>query len=212
MSHRPLFPRVGRRTLGAILLFGTGACTGVVSLEPSIGPDEAVPAPELLGDWLAVDDEDTTWARISAGDDSTTYVLEFGDPITFEHVLPLGRPTFSLRVAPAGDRLFAEALPAEDDDALVDSLQQRYGSMVQLLYLDGLLKVVGDELHVWTFLGDSVPAALRGGRCPSPGWFIERRGVILSGAPRELRRTMDCLTGLPEVLDGPNVYHRVGKP
>jgi len=42
---------------GCGCLVAAGACTAVVSLEPTIEPDSAVSVPTPVGDWIKLDEE-----------------------------------------------------------------------------------------------------------------------------------------------------------
>jgi hypothetical protein len=193
-------------------LSATG-CLAVVSLDPMIGPGEAIAVPKLLGDWISYDEYgDSSLARVTPGADSTSYIVELDEPTAFGPV-SFGRPTMSLRVAPSGQRLLAEAIPS-DDDAMVDSVGWRYGALVQLTYVAVVLELVGDDVWVSALDRDSVRAVMRAGRCPPPGGVMHRTGdqpadLILWGTPHEMRRTNECLIGVPGVLTQPAVYRRV---
>ena len=153
-------------------LVATG-CLAVVSLDPMIGAGEAIAVPALLGDWISYDEYgDSSLARVTLGADSTGYIVELDEPTAFGPV-SFGRPTMSLRVAPWGPRLFAEAIPS-DDDAMVDSMGWRYGALVQLAYVAVVLELVGDDVWVSALDRDSVRAVLRAKRCPPPGGVMHR--------------------------------------
>ena len=205
-----------RGVLAAWLALGATGCLAVVSLDPMIEAGEAVSVPTLVGDWISYDEYgDSVLARVTPTADSTSYILELDEPTTFGPV-SLGRPTMSLRLAPAGGRLLAEAIPSVDD-AMVDSVSWRYGALVQLAYVVVVLEFVGEDVRVSALDRDSVRAVLRQRRCPPPGGVMYRRGgepadLILSGNSAELRRTSDCLIATPGVLTEPAVYRRVRTP
>ena len=212
MRRRPFSSSTVRGALVSCIALTSAACVDVVSLEPVIGPGEAVSVPALVGDWVEIvpgsdEDADTTWLRVSEERDSTRYLLTSiragdTDPSSF------GRPMQWLRVMPHADRLLAELTPARTDVAL-DSVIGRYGDMIQLSYQRFMLRVMGDSVQYWTFDGDSVRAALAERRCPSPGRVIDRPTVLVfSGDTRELRVTTDCLIAVPGILGEPGTFHR----
>ena len=216
MWRRPLASNaVCRALVSCIVVTGT-SCVDVVSLEPTIGPGEAISAPTLIGDWIEIipgseQEADTTWVRVTEERDPTRYLVTWirsDDWDSAGH----GRPTTWLRVAPAGDRLLAELSPARID-VIVDSTVWRYGGMVQLTHQLVMLKPMGDSLQYWLFDGDSVQTALTEARCPQPGRVVARSGsLVLTGDSRELRVTTDCLILVPGVLASPGVFHRLPAP
>lgn len=159
-----MFSRVVRGAFGTCWLLSAEACTGVVSLDPTIGPEEAISVPRLLGDWVNVDEVDSTQLIVRPGPESTSYIVEFGDPVIVGSV-SLGRPKLSVRVTPAGGGLLAEAIPWDDDPSL-DSLGRRYGAMVQLVYIVVVVKFVGDDLQLAGLDGSHVRDVLDARHCP----------------------------------------------
>ena len=213
MRRRPLSSSTLRGALvSSIALTGTAACVDVVSLDPTIGPGEAISVPALIGDWIEVSpgseqEADTMWVRVTRERDSTRYLvtsIRSGDKDPFAY----GRPMTWLRVTPAGDRLLAELTPARTD-VVLDSAVSRFGGMLQLAHQLVVLKPLGDSLQYWLFDGDSVRTALTDARCPQPGRVIERSGaLVFSGESRELRATTDCLIAVPGLLGQPETLHR----
>ena len=202
---------VGAGVAACFVLSAVG-CHELVSLDSMIGAGEAIAIPTLVGDWIADSgDGDSTRVRITRQRDSTSYILESIDDTT---AVPasLRRPMWSLHVTRAGSRLLAEITPA-GADAMVDSVADRYDNLIELLYHVAVVEFVGNEAHVWVFEVDSVWAALRTSRCPSPNVVFFRDGpemgdLIFSGTAEQLRRTNECLATLPGVLVGPLVYRR----
>lgn len=210
MSRHTPFSLVLRGTLTTCLFLSAAACTGVASLDPPIGPGEAIFVPKLLGDWVNLQDEDQDPAtvHIMRGEDSTSYILEMSKPTIIIGSVSLGRPRMSARVAPAGGALLAEAIPSPTD-SLFTSLRGPYGTMVHLAYMVGVVKFVGDDLQLSVLEGSSVRAALDSARCPPPGRVIEEEGDLLfTGDSRQLRRTIDCLIATPGALDTTNLFRR----
>jgi hypothetical protein len=216
---------VGAGVAACFVLSAVG-CDALVSLDSMIGAGEAIAVPTLVGDWIADNgDGDSSRVRITPQRqrfphlctlrswlcDSTSYILESIDDTT---AVPasLRRPMWSLHVTRAGSRLFAEITPA-GEDAMVDSVADRYENLIELLYQVAVVEFVGNEAHVWGFDVDSVWAALRTSRCPSPNVVFFRNGpeigdLIFSGTAEQLRRTNECLATVPGVLVGPFVYRR----
>jgi hypothetical protein len=213
MSYSALFSRNSRNLLAAILTLGAAGCRQVVSIDPFIGAGEAVPLPRLMGDWVTYEDDgDSVWARVTPGADSTSYVVRLGQRTT-TRTRSLDGPTLSLRIAPIGQHLVAELIPS-DDDAMIDTISNRYGVTLQLMYLVVVVKFEGSDLQVWELDQDSVQASLRGGQCPPPGGVIEptdRRpgALILWGDTAKLRATLICLLEMPGALNGPQLYSRI---
>lgn len=205
MSHGPVFTRAARSALCACFA-SAGACTAVVSLEPTIEPDSAVSVPALVGDWVAVNQEDSSVAHVSPGPDATTYVIQFGDSVALGTAV--GRPTFSARMARRRGGYLGEAIPSSSD-GLLDSLSTRYGSMIRATYMVAAVKFVGDDLQVAGLLGASVRVVLAAGVCPLPGRVVDEPGeLVFTGSSRQLRRTTDCLLTTPGVLDEWLVFRR----
>ena len=213
MSRRPLSSSMMRGALVSCIAMTGVACVDIVSLEPTIGPGDAISVPALIGDWIEIipgteQEADTTWVRVARERDSTRYLvtaIRSGDT----DALGYGRPTAWLRVAPAGDRLLAELSPARID-VLVDSMVRRYAGMIQLAHQLVVLRPMGDSLQVQLFDPDSVRTALTDGRCPRPGRVIERPGaMVFTGDSRELRITTDCLIAVPGALTDPETLHRL---
>ena len=211
MRRRPLSSTMRGALVSCVALAGA-ACVDIVSLDPTIGPGEAIAVPALVGDWIEVipgseQEADTMWVRVTRERDSTRYLVTSirsgdTDPSRF------GRPMAWLRVRPAGDRLLAELTPARTD-VVLDSLVSRYGGMAQLAHQLVMLKPLGDSLQFWLFDGDSVRTALTDARCPQPGRVIDRHAtLVFSGDSRELRATTDCLIAVPGVLGQPETLHR----
>ena len=205
MSHGPVITRAARSAL-CVCFVSAGACTAVVSLEPTIEPDSAVQVPALVGDWIMVDQEDSTVAHISPGRDAGTYTVQFGDAVALGTAV--GRPTFSARLARRRGGYLGEAIPSSSD-GLLDSLSTRYGSMIRATYMVAAVKFVGDDLQIAGLLGESVRAVLATGVCPLPGKVLDERGeLVFTGSSRQLRRTTDCLLATPGVLDNWIVFRR----
>ena len=210
MCRRSLFRRAMRDASLALMAVTGAACVDVVSLEPIIGPRDAIPVPGLVGDWIEVLSDggqypDTTRVRVTEERDSTRYLVTWGS----SRKTMFDRPAVWLRARPAGNRLFAEVTPSRID-IVADSLVERYGALIQLAHHPIMLRVMGDSLHYWLFNGDSIQIALDERRCPSPGRVITRHGaLIFTGEPGELQRTTDCLIDVPGVLEEPGVLYRV---
>lgn len=205
MSHGSVCTRAARSALCA---FGVtaGACTAVVSLEPTIEPDSAVSVPALLGDWIMSNQEGSTVAHISPGRDAAAYTIEFGDSLALGPVA--GRPTLSARLARRPGGYLGEAIPSSSD-GLLDSLSTRYGSMIRATYMVAAVRFVGDDLEVAGLLGDPVRLVLAAGVCPVPGAVVDEPGeLVFTGKSRQLRRTTDCLLSTPGVLDNWIVFRR----
>lgn len=205
MSRASIATRAGRSALCACLVCAA-ACTTVVSLEPTIEPDSAVRVPALVGDWIMVNQEDSTVAHISPGRDAATYTIQFGDSVALGAAV--GRPTFAARLARRRGGYLGEAIPSSSD-GLRDSLSTRYGSMIRATYMVAAVKFVGDDLQIAGLLGESVRAVLAAGVCPLPGRVVDEPGeLVFTGNSRQLRRTTDCLLTTPGVLDNWIVVRR----
>ena len=205
MSHGPVFTRAERIALCGCLA-SAAACTAVVSLEPTIEPDSAVSVPALLGDWIKVDEDDSTVAHVAPGPGRNTYVIQFGDSVALGTAF--GRPTFSARLARRAGGFLGEATPSSSDD-LLDSLSTRYGTMIRATYMVAAVKFVGDDLQIAGLLGDASRLVLAAGLCPSPGRVVDEPGaLIFTGNSRQLRETTDCLLATPGMLDDWIVFRR----
>ncbi|HEX5075459.1 MAG TPA: hypothetical protein VFW03_19765 [Gemmatimonadaceae bacterium] len=205
MSHRSVLTRAARSALCAWCVSG-GACTAVVSLEPTIEPDSAVRVPALVGDWVTVDREDPIVARVAPGREAATYSIRFGDSVALGTAV--GRPTLSARLVRRPGGYLGEAVP-ESSDGLLDTLSTRYGSMIRPMYMVAAVKFVGDDLQVAGLLGGVVRVVLAAGVCPLPGTVIDEPGeLVFTGRSRQLRRTTDCLLTTPGVLDEWIVFRR----
>ena len=99
------------------------------------------------------------------GCDVATYTIQFGDSVTFG--APVGRPTFSARMARRPGGYLGKAIPSSSD-GLLDSLSTRYGSMIRVTYTVAAVKFVGDDLQVAGLLGASVRVVVAAGVCPLP--------------------------------------------
>jgi|KBSSwiStaDraftv2_1062776.scaffolds.fasta_scaffold158241_1 hypothetical protein len=205
MSRASVVTRAVRSALCACLV-SAGACTTVVSLEPTIEPDSAVRVPALVGDWIMVNQEDSTVAHVSPGREAATYTIQFGDAVALGAAV--GRPSFSARLARRPGGYLGEAIPSSSD-GLLDSLSTRYGSMIRATYMVAAVKFVGDDLQIAGLLGASARAVLAAGICPLPGRVLDEPGeLVFTGSSRQLRRTTDCLLTTPGVLDNWIVFRR----
>jgi hypothetical protein len=224
MSPGPLFSRIASNAFSCCLVLSAAACTGVASIDPTISPDEAIAVPRLIGDWVQVgEDADTTRLHVRQGPDSTSYVIEVGDPIRLRSV-SLGRMTLLARVVQLAEGFLAEVTPLSADaagdtskgrygDILMDTLQHRYGTLILQMHMVGVLKFAGDDLQVSGLSATALREAVAGGQCPEPGRLIDQDEVILTGNTRQLRRTTDCLLALPQALDQPpGTYRRAPAP
>ena len=210
MSRRQGFSSIWRGAIGACLVLSAAGCDEVVSLEPTIGDSQAVAAPGLLGEWNYVDEDghDLLLVRIAPGSDSTSYLVTTLKTNVVSG--SLDRTTWSLRVAPIGDRLLAEVIPSRDDTLVKNLWGSYYGAGIQLAYKRGVLELAADEIRLWIIVGDSVRTVLRAGRCPSPGRVLglNEGDLVLLGNSNELRKTTECLVRVPALLLGPNVIRR----
>lgn len=215
MSPEPMSSRMSRAALPIALVLTAAACTSVTSIHPTISPNDAVAVPQLLGDWVQVDqDEPGPRIHVRRGPDSTTFVAEVADPVRVKS-LSFGRATLSLHAVPLAEGFLVEATPLGTEvgenapkrnygDPLVDSLQHRYGRLIQRMYIVVVVKFVGDDLQVSGLSTSKLKEVVEAGGCPEPVRLIEQDGdLILSGDTGQLRRTTDCLLALPDALSQP---------
>lgn len=185
-------------------------CDAVVSIDPVIGDADAVPAPELLGDWTA---NDTVIYRVTA-DPSTpaAYLVRITAPAV-DNEPDLGNVAMALRATRIRERLLIEVTPSEAD-SLVGRVMRGYGSLLQPGHLHAVVVAGSDSVQAFPFGVAVVRDAIASGACPAAtGHAVARsngagRDVILGGAPSELRSVVTCLLDRPGVLAELVTLHR----
>jgi hypothetical protein len=180
-----------------------GGCT-TASLNPLATPETVVMDQDLVGRWVDVENDETTYVVTAAGDNA--YQLKCIPKDASRRTLE-----FSLQICRLAETRFIDLTVTK---AAGDELKERYGTTVVSAHSFMKMKRKGDELTVWQIKNDWLNSGLKSGEIklahatmrPDPG--DEKETYVLTGPTSELQTFFRKIADNEEAFEKPTVFRR----